>query len=351
MPQRIEIDGSLGEGGGQILRTSLSLAAIYHKPIRIIKIRAGRKEPGLRPQHLQSVLVASKISGGVVEGASIGSTEIEFTPGSLPSRFADVVDTGTAGSVTLIAQTIIAISMFGRVELDVEIRGGTEVPSSPSIDYLSKLVIPVYHELGAKIDIDLVRRGYYPKGGGKIHLRSAQIRDPHPLDLSAKEEVPVSVLSVCRQLPQHVAIRQAESAKKILELQRRKVQDMELDATGDSLSPGSSVLVYERGLSRFVGGSSLGERGKRAELVGEEAAKNFLEEAKSDAGVDSHLADMLVTLLSCINGKSVFKAPSLTTHFLTNSEIAKKLTDCKIATRRSGDSWLVDIVGSPEKPN
>ncbi|HYB03019.1 MAG TPA: RNA 3'-terminal phosphate cyclase [Nitrososphaerales archaeon] len=349
--QAIEIDGSAGEGGGQILRTSLTLAAVFCKPIRITRIRAGRKEPGLKPQHLQSVLAATRICEGKVRGASVGSTEIEFLPGRLPKKFNGLLDTGTAGSISLIAQTILPISIFGGVDLDVEIRGGTEVPNAPTIDYVIKLMIPVYRNLGAEVDLRLRRRGYYPKGGGSVILRTSKPEISNPIDFVSDEVAKSSILSVSRRLPEHVAKRQAESAQQLLGKGGIDVSSTELDSAGDSLSPGSSILIYQVTCSRFIGASSLGQKGKKAELVGEEAAENFAKELSYKPSVDSHLADMLVTLLSCVPGKSQFKTSFLTSHFLTNCEVAKKLAGCDIQTQKSGEAFLVEIVGSPEKPN
>lgn len=288
-----------------------------------------------------------------MNGARVGSTEIEFIPGDLPKRFSGVVDTGTAGSIPLILQTIIPISIFSEVELDVEVRGGTEVPNSPTIDYLIKLVLPVYRKLGGSIDLDLKRRGYYPRGGGNIALKSKSTSSPRPLELISKESKTssVNILSVSRLLPEHVARRQVESAKRILQLCNLKTEEIMLDVDGESLSPGSSVLVHEDASTKYIGSTSLGERGKRAELVGEESAKNFIDEISSSPTVDSHIADMLVTLLSCVPGKSTFSTSLLTSHFLTNCEIAKKLVGCEIKQKKSGGSWMVEIVGSPEKPN
>jgi RNA 3'-terminal phosphate cyclase (ATP) len=349
--QAIEIDGSAGEGGGQILRTSLTLAAIFWKPIRIMKIRAGRREPGLRPQHLQSVIATNRICEGKVRGASVGSTEIEFLPGRLPKKFNGLLDTGTAGSISLIAQTIIPISIFGGVDLDVEIRGGTEVPNAPTIDYLLRLMVPVYQHLGAEVDLNLKRRGYYPKGGGSVILRASKSENSKPVEFVSDQVAKSNILSVSRQLPDHIAKRQAESAQQILRKNGICVSSAELDFAGDSLSPGSSVLIYSVSPSSFIGATSLGQKGKKAELVGEEAAENFVRELSFKPSVDSHLADMLVTLLSCVPGRSKFRAPYLTSHFLTNCEVAKKIAGCDIQTQKSGEDFLVEIVGSPEKPN
>lgn len=350
--QTVEIDGSIGEGGGQILRTSLTLAAIFQKSIKLTKIRAGRKQPGLRPQHLQAVIATSRIAGGELKGAAVGSTELEFTPRKLPRKFSGVIDTGTAGSVSLIAQTIIPISIFGAVDIEAEIRGGTEVPKSPTIDYVSRVVRPIYDELGGKVDFSIKKRGYYPRGGGVVTLRSAKLGDSKSVELLPRSDTcPTKILSVSRSLPGHVAVRQAQSAKSSIEHRISGVIDTELDSTGDSLSPGSSILVYETGFSKFIGASSLGERGKRAETVGEDAAQIFLDEAGHKSVVDSHLADMLVTLLSCVPGKSRFTTSFLTDHFSTNCIVAQKLTGCEISTRKSGDCFLVEIAGPPENPN
>jgi len=343
----------MGEGGGQILRTSMSLATIFKKPIRITNIRAKRRDPGLKPQHLQSVLVASRLCGGTVHGAEIGSTSIEFLHGELNTKYREVIDTGTAGSISLIAQTIIPISIFGEIDLDVEIRGGTEVSNSPTIDYLNRLMLPIYEKLGAEINLEIKRRGYYPKGGGVVVLESSRNKEPSPLemDTSIPEKIPLNILSVSRLLPEHISRRQAESSARILSHHGIGDSEIEMDSSGDSLSPGSSITIYEKSSTTFIGSSSLGERGKKAESVGEEAALDFLKEIKSTPNVDSHIADMLVTLLSCVKGKSRFRTSTLTAHFTTNCEVAKKLTGCEIQVKKSGLSWVVEMDGSPEKPN
>ncbi len=213
----------------RFLRTSLTLGAIFSKPIRITRIRVGRREPGLRPQHLQSVLATTRICEGKVRGATVGSTEIEFLPGRLPKKFNGLLDTGTAGSISLIAQTIIPISIFGGTELDVEIRGGTEVPNAPTIDYLIRLMIPVYRNLGAEVDLNLKKRGYYPKGGGSVILRTSKNEISKPIEFVSDQVAKSSILSVSRQLPEHVAKRQAESAQQLLLKNGIDVSNAELD--------------------------------------------------------------------------------------------------------------------------
>lgn len=355
MVEFIEIDGSFGEGGGQILRTSASLATIFRKPVRITNIRVKRKEKGLRPQHLQSLLTTAKLCGGTVKGAAVGSTEIEYTPGRILSEYRDQVDTGTAGSISLIAQTIIPVSIFGKVNLDLKILGGTEVPHSPTVDYLDKIVFPVYRKLGASVRLDIEQRGYYPRGGGRVRLRCSPPTQSKPLALGPIDNKAkfnnVGLLSVSRSLPSHVSQRQSQAA--IARLASAGIVDVTqtFDNVGRSFSPGSSLLIYMVSESTLIGASSLGERGKRAEVVGEDAAQNFLHESMSAPNADSHLADMLLTLLCCVEGKSSFRTSLLTEHFMTNAEIARKITNCNLEYHKDGPLWFVELNGSSEKPN
>lgn len=346
----LEIDGSLGEGGGQILRTSVSLSCVLDRPIKITNIRKNRNVAGLRPQHLQSVLTAAKLCNAKVSGANVGSTELEFIPSDPVDNFAGTIDCGTAGSISLIAQTIIPISIFRRINLDVTMRGGTEVPNSPTIDYVQKIVLPIYREM-CDIDLDILQRGYYPKGGGTVELRCSKSKDCHfSFERASKKSKEVSILSVSRSLPTHVSKRQLESAKMVLSKQGLEIGPTEIDNEGYSLSPGSSILVFQFSDSSLIGSTSLGDRGKRSEIVGEEAARNFVEEAVNLPNVDSHLADMLLTLF-CVRGSFSFTTSSITNHFRTNAEIARKISGCVIDYRKIGQVWQVSVIGSSEKPN
>ncbi len=352
MLEQIEIDGSLGEGGGQIIRSSVALSSIFKKPIKIMHIRAKRKEPGLRPQHLQSVLAAAKLCSARIEGATVGSTQIEFIPGELLKSFKEPIDTGTAGSVSLIAQSIIPISLFGGITLDTVIIGGTEVPNSPTVDYVEKVVLPIYRKLGAKIEFEVQQRGYYPKGGGILKLRCSRTSRSEPvvMERSANIRPTTAVFSCSRMLPRHVGLRQVESAREVL--RRQGIESItSVESEGKSLSAGSSILIYDVSDNCFVGSSALGERGKPSERVGEEAAKNFCKEREYSPNADSHLADMLVTLLCCVKGSSAFTTSRITDHFTTNAEVAKKITGCEIDFRKDGALWQISIKSSSEKPN
>ncbi|MCS7099566.1 MAG: RNA 3'-terminal phosphate cyclase, partial [Sulfolobales archaeon] len=165
----LEIDGSFGEGGGQILRTAVALSAITGTDIRVVNIRARRPEPGLKRQHLTGILAAAEMCNAVVEGAQVGSTEVVFKPGSIRGgeyRF----DVGTAGSVTLVLQTLLPIAAFADSPVAIEVSGGTDVPWSPPVDYLRYVVKPHLERLGYAFGVELVRRGHYPRGGGLVRV-------------------------------------------------------------------------------------------------------------------------------------------------------------------------------------
>ncbi len=330
----------------------MSLATILGKSVKICNIRAKREKKGLRPSHLQAVLSSAKLGNGILNGASVGSTEIEYTPGKILENYSGKIDTGTAGSIPLIIQTILPISIFRKIDLDVEIIGGTEVPHSPTIDYLEKVVFPIYKKLGANLALEIKQRGYYPRGAGTVRCRCSAYGNPMPMVFEQPGKTDAAeMLSISRKLPEHVAQRQLASAEKVLVNSGIRVTKMALDVIGASFSPGSSFLTYTASNHVLIGSSSLGEKGKRAEIVGEESAKLFLNEVGALPNVDSHLADMLVTLLACVDGRSIFRTSRITNHFETNTEIAKQIANCDIEYHKEGSGWLVEISGSSEKPN
>ncbi len=352
----IKIDGSQGEGGGQILRTAVSLSCITNKPIRIQNIRAGRKEPGLRPQHLQAVISAAEISRSKLTGATIGSTTIEFIPGEPERSVFKRIETGTAGSVTLIAQALIPIAIFRGLDLDLEIVGGTEVPASPTIDYLQKLVLPIYRRIGGDVEIDLRQRGYYPKGGGVIRVRiTGSNSSLKPLTLHEplmSDPLEATIFACCSSsLPEHIARRELESAKDTLEQSNIRVQDA-IQKSGElSLSPGTSILVHTQKDQEYIGCSAIGERGKRAEEVGSEAARAFTEEVANRPNVDSHLSDMIVTLACCTAGSSFFTTSKITRHLETNLWISEKMTGMKSSITEIPERKIfkIEVEGIAEK--
>ncbi|MCS7122275.1 MAG: RNA 3'-terminal phosphate cyclase [Archaeoglobaceae archaeon] len=311
----LKIDGSFGEGGGQILRTAIALSCLTGKATEIYNIRANRPNPGLAAQHLKGIEVAKLVSDAEVEGLKIGSKRVVFKPRRLKGGNFKV-DIGTAGSVTLILQTILLPSLFAEKESTFEIIGGTDVSWSPPVDYFRFVTLKALKELGAKVDLRLIKRGYYPKGGGKIFVKV------EPSKLKGKEFEPIKEsikgLSHCQNLPRSVAERQAEAAKKFLENKKLNAE-IEVEVS-EGLSTGSGITVW----SSYKGGSSLGEKGKRAETVGEEAAKNFLEEYLSDSVFDSYLADQVMTFAAVASGSTSYTTSKVTLHQISNAFVINK---------------------------
>jgi len=345
----IVIDGSMGEGGGQILRTALGLSAVLGKPIRIINIRAGRPNPGLRRQHMIAVKAVAAISNARVRGLRLGSTVLEFEPDGLRSgRFR--FDIGTAGSVTLVFQALMPVLPFVPGPVEVELRGGTDVPWSPPIDYVRFVLSRLLERFGFRVEVELYRRGHYPRGGGRVVFRVAEPPGRlRAVSLVERGEVRrVEGLSHAVRLPRHVAERQARAAMELLRSRLSGVPvhvDVEwYEPSRDRhLGPGSGVVVWALTEHSVLGGDSLGARGKRAEVVGEEAAKKLLEDLETGMALDRHASDMLfpIALLAC--GESLLGGARLTMHAYTNMEVARIM---------AGDRGVVELVrgGEREKP-
>ena len=233
------IDGSYGEGGGQILRTSVTLATIMKKAVEIVNIRAKRSNPGLRPQHVNAIKAMASLCNAYVENVYVGSNMIKFIPKDMQSNSIKI-DVGTAGSVTMILQTIIpAASLSGR-RVEVELRGGTDVRWSTTLDYLRFVVRPAFSMLGIDFDIDVQRRGYYPVGGGIIKATIEPCTKLNTLDMIKAPKVEPTIVSVCSSLPAHVAQRQIAST--LAKLQKVNVACKSYSASVEqSSSPGSSI--------------------------------------------------------------------------------------------------------------
>jgi len=316
----LEIDGSFGEGGGQIIRTAIALAAITGKEVEIKNIRANRPNPGLSAQHLHAVKVVERLSGGHTKGLELRSSRLIFSPAALKG-FEGEIDIGTAGSITLLLQCLIPVALFADRETKVRITGGTDVKWSPPIDFYTNVFLKALHGMGCEVHIDLRSRGYYPKGAGLVDVHVAPAHKIKGIMVGKREQRGIiNGISHSRGLPTHVAERQARAAKRIL---REAGYETELKteiANGGKMTTGSGITLW----SGYKSGSALGERGKRAELVGEEAAGTIIKELESAATVDVHLADQLIPYIALAEGKSEIKVREMTKHLETNIYITQK---------------------------
>jgi RNA 3'-terminal phosphate cyclase (ATP) len=344
-PDLVKIDGSYGEGGGQILRTAISLSAITGKPVEVCNIRTNRTNPGLRPQHLAGIKIIADLFHAKSENLKIGAEWIRFSPSDKFEGGSIKIDIGTAGSIPLILMTVVPAVSLSNNSLQIEVTGGTDVRASPTIDYIKYIVAKSYLSIGPKFSVDVLKRGYYPKGGGLVQCTIKPCKTPGTIELLATRYLEPKIISVCSQLPAHVAKRQISSA--LIALEKKDIRCSNYTASIEtSISPGSSILVYSAAdFSLYVGGDSIGERGKRAEAVGTEAAMQFLDSAVAEATVDPFLADMLVLPLALSKGRSRYRVARVTQHLLTNLHIVSEIVRCKYSIEQQGRSYIVTIEG------
>lgn len=322
----IEIDGSFGEGGGQILRTALSLSCLLNKPFRIFNIRKGRKKPGLMPQHIVSVKAAREISGAEITGAEYGSTDLVFKPrGFKGGTFS--FDIGTAGSACLVLQTILPSLLFSTKTSSLRIRGGTHVPFSPSFNYVSEVFVPMLKKMGVVVKLDIEEYGFYPKGGGVIMAETFPCSNINPLRITDRGEIKeIKGYSCVANLPLSIAERQRDAF--IGRIRSVYSQTVNIDlSTVPSIGQGTFLFLKVISEGAIAGFTSLGAKGKRAETVGKEVAEELMKYLKTDATLDPYLPDQLVLYLALCKEESIITTSSITEHLLTNLWVIGRFID------------------------
>lgn len=319
----VEIDGSYGEGGGQILRSALSLSIITGTPFRLINIRAGREKPGLRPQHLTSVHAATAISDAEVDGAQVGSLALEFAPRAAKAGNYQF-DVGTAGAVMLILQTLLPPLCRTSEESQIFLRGGTHVPFSPPFHFVAEVFLPMVARMGVQAEVNLLQAGWHPKGGGEVTATITPTSALQPLNLTERGTLRrVTVYALLSNLPDHIAQRERDTAANLLRDRRDIPPRLEIQRL-PSIGEGTMVALVAEFENTVVGFSAMGQIGKRAERVAEEAVRPFLKFLKSDATVDSHLADQLLLYMALAEGHSRIVTNELTAHVRTNVWLIEK---------------------------
>ncbi len=314
----IEIDGSYGEGGGQILRTAIALSCVTGEAVRVYRIRANRPKPGLAAQHLKGIEAAKIITGARVEGLRPGSTEVVFAPGRIRGGNYRI-DIGTAGSVTLLLQTILLPLVVADRDSVLEIRGGTDVSWSPPADYFREVTLRVLKDMRVECEFEILKRGYYPKGGGDVRIKVF----PSKLEGRVFERLHEDVRGVshCQNLPSHVAERQARSATEYFS-ERGVKAEIRIEVL-KGYSTGSGITLW----SGYKGGSALGKKGKRAEIVGREAAENLYRELQSPSVFDRHLADQIMPFAAVARGRTEYTTSEITKHQISNAYVINRFFD------------------------
>jgi RNA 3'-terminal phosphate cyclase (ATP) len=340
MPSILSIDGSAGEGGGQILRTSLGLSLLTGKPFRIEGIRAGRKKPGLLRQHLTAVIAAAAVGHAEVRGASMGALELEFFPGETsPGSYS--FNVGTAGSTTLVLQSILPPLLTARGPSTITLEGGTHNPFAPPFDFLEKAYLPLVSRMGPNVTAELHRHGFFPAGGGKLSMIVNPSKRLSRLDLLERGEIRGRrATGVVANLPRRIAEKELRVIGERLSWGREHLHVAEVK---DSSGPGNVVTIEIESEHATEVFTSFGERGVSAEKVGERAAEEAEEYLEAGVPVGAHLADQLLLPLAMAGGGSYRTLP-LTTHSVTNIDMIKKFLEVEIAvTRLSERVWQVDV--------
>jgi RNA 3'-terminal phosphate cyclase (ATP) len=335
----IRIDGSFGEGGGQILRTSLSLSLATGKPFCIESIRAGRERPGLLRQHLTAVLAAAEVGGAEVEGATLGSTSVTFSPGKVRAgdyRFA----VGTAGSGTLVFQTILPALLTADAPSHITIEGGTHNSAAPPFDFLERTFLPLIERLGPKVRLQFERYGFYPAGGGRFCAEIEPVRSLTPLHIGERGEI-VSrrIIAVVANLPGHIALREIETAAGLLNWNK---DCGKVDQTRNSPGPGNVVMVEIGSTEVTEIFSAFGQIGVSAEKVASIAAKDAREYLVSKAAAGEHLTDQLLLPLA-LAGAGSFTAEKINMHARTNMAVIKEFLPVRFELQPETDFTRVCV--------
>jgi RNA 3'-terminal phosphate cyclase (ATP) len=348
----LSIDGSYGAGGGQVLRTSLALSAISGQPVCIEGIRAGRRKPGLGPQHLTSVRAAAKICDAEVKGARLNSQALSFGPrsalkaGNYTFDVAQAAKGGSAGSVSLILQTVLLPLALAEGVSNLTIRGGTHVAWSPPFHYVKRVYLPMLSRMGIAAKANIQKWGWYPIGGGQIKATvegKGRVTLPTCLDLDQRGEMlRVRGLSASSNLPKHIRTRQERAALQALRSSGVNARIEVVDAPSKGM--GTVVFCWAEFENCVAGFNSLGERGKPAERVAEEAVDELLSFLRSDAALDRYLADQIILPMALATGPSQFSTEVVTQHLLTNAWVVNRFFPGRVRVEgeegQAGRCWI-----------
>ena len=330
----IKVDGSFGEGGGQILRSSLALSIVTGTPFRIDNIRAQRKKPGLMRQHLTAVRAAAEVSQADLKGDAIGSTELAFTPGATVGG-EYVFRIGTAGSTTLVLQTILLPLVLARQSSRIVLEGGTHNPFAPPFDFLERAYVPLLNRMGPQVESVLERPGFYPAGGGRIVIDVTPVESLAGIDVLERGELKRRLgRAVVSSLPRRIAEREVRVLGRRLGWDDGEMEILEVERP---IGPGNIVMIeleHENVSEVFTG---FGEVGRSAEAVATHAVQQCQRYLTSDAPIGEHLTDQLMLPMALAKSGS-FRSTGLSRHAETHIELIGKFLDVRIDTERHSNS-------------
>ena len=326
----LKINGGHGEGGGQIIRSSIVLSCITNQPIHLENIRKNRKEGALKAQHLTAIKILQKIANAEVIGAELGSTEIKFIPNKIESLEL-IEDIKTAGSISLILQVLIPVVSIAQKKLTLIIKGGTDVLWSPSMDYTQYVLKEAYSRMGIKFSIEVIKRGYYPKGGGeiKIQVYPAEIKSVNFIERKTNNLKLICTFSKIS----------LEKIKEKIEKIKEKIKVESEIKEEEAIDSGASLLIYNIDNNSIMGIDSLfNKKIQDFDLDLDKINNNSL-------GLDEKLADMIVVPASLAKGKTIFRVKEITNHLETNLFVTSKITGCKYGIGKISDGFEVIVEG------
>lgn len=337
----IVIDGSQGEGGGQILRTSIALSAVSGQAVTIRNIRARRPKPGLQRQHLMAVQAAARTCGGQLDGADLGSRDLVFHP-QQPIAGDYHFDIGSAGSTTLVLQTVLPILLSAAGRSTLTIRGGTHNGMAPPVEFMTDCFLPVLHRIGISAQLTLERHGFYPAGGGAIHVVIHPGQSHAVLNLCERgKTIDRHVEALIANLPAHVASRESQAIKHALHWSHDEVDEREVAADG----PGNALVARLRFANITTVISAFGELRKSAEAVSKECAQQVRRHLASGVPVCEHLADQLLVPLM-LGAGGCFRTVAPSDHTRTNASVIAQFAGEVVDFAEQGaDNWLVTVRG------
>ncbi len=341
----IEIDGSQKSGSGTILRLSIAIAAITKQPLHITSIRQNRPQPGLKPQHLEAVLTAGKLCNAKVQGASLGSRELWFTPDEIRGGNIEAL-IETAGSIPMLLLATLPICLFAKNPVRLHVaKGGTDTTHAPTINYLRNVFLPVLKQMGIDAEIAVQKYGYYPKGMGEATMTVKPNRNLTPIALESFGKLKeVKGVSVCTFLAdRQVAERQSKAAQDRLSQNGCKADIRVVNDQSNPIQKGSSIVLWaQTDTGVIVGADAIGELRKMSEAVGKEAAERLLTELSAQPTVDVFLADMLIPYMALTEGKSVFLVRTISEHIESNIWLMEKMLNVKFKIEKVNNLYRIE---------
>lgn len=339
----LEIDGSYGEGGGQILRTAVALSTFTKTPIKIINIRANRPKPGIKPQQYIAIKSIKELCDAETNGLEIDSSTLTFTPGDIKGGRYNF-NIGTAGSITLVFQACILASLKTMEPIIMKVAGGSDVKWSPAWYYFQHVFLQVLQKTGISVNTKLIKRGFYPKGGGEAEITIHPVNRIQPLQLDKMQQYPeINGVVHIANLPYHISTRIKNAAIKLL-LKKNIRSSIKIEQT-TALSPGTGITLWARSKDTVLGSTILGERGIQSEEIGENAALNLLHEIESNATLDIYAFDQLLPYMaiSSKNGISTCYVRKISNHAQTNMWLIQKFINVKFEEKHEEKNIRITV--------